>query len=675
MKYFYFDFETRSKLDLMKVGRKNYFDHESTMVTLLTYAVDDGPIKHWYWDNPMPRDLGDILCDARPYYKVAHNIAFDIECMKMFKSHHWMSLKNFELAEHWKDKDTWIDTMALTDHARFGSSLDSVSTYLNIDKKNKVGKAAMTKQSKPAKDGTFPVVLDEEEEKVFIEYGKHDVIVCREILKHLSPHLPPFEKRLWNITYDQNKCGIPIDKDLVKLMKDIVVEQGTKLTKRFHEIFQGKYNTIGSPKLKEFFKRYYPYCDNLKAETVEQMWNDTRKVPQLVREVLYIKKQSSSSSVAKVKKILDVEYGEYIYDNLHYHKDHNKRWAGHGVQIQNFPRSVYKEGDLDYKDDEFLDNAKVSHLMGDLDIPWVKNNLRRVFKAHDGKKLFCADLGKIEPTVIFWLCGMGQVPSDWYEQQAANIYGKKPEDIGKDSEERQLGKTACLSCGYGAGAEKFQGICRKEGINISGNMAITAVQSYRQLHPQVTQWWRGLGNAFKQAEAFGVSNYQKKIYFSRQLNTDGKSFDIVIALPSGSQLFYRRVKVDGDEITYLNPNKGRVHLWGGTIFEHVVSALARDILGYGLINLVEAGYHTLGTIHDEIWILSDPQIPKDLPLGEHTGKTIWEKAGLKVNPPLILWNEDDIKKDILKIMTKVPEWAKGLKNLTAELVVHERYAK
>lgn len=476
MTYFYFDFETRSELDLSKVGRKNYFDHESTQVTLLTYAVDDGAIKHWYFDQPVPRDLVAILTNETPYYKVAHNIAFDIECMKLFERLQWVYWNNnHSLPAHWWDKKTWVDTMALTDLHRFGSSLDSVSKYLNIDTKDKVGKAAMTKQSKPAKDGTFPVILNKEEEEAFINYGGHDVEVCRKIIQTIGRPLPAFERSLWEITYEQNQRGIPVDITLVKEMEKIIGCEAKKLTARFHEIFQGKYNTIGSPKLKEFFQRYYPYCENLQAETVEKMWLDKRQVPVLVREVLYIKRQASSSSVAKVKKILQHEHEGVVYDLLHYHRDHNKRWAGHGVQIQNFPRSIYKEGDLDFKDPQFTNNAIIKNLGEGLDIPWVKNNLRRVWQAPEGQRLFCADLSKIEPTIIFWMCGMGQVPDKWYEKQAASIYGRKPEEIGKDSEERQLGKAACLSCGYGAGGPKFQTMCLKAGLDISLELAKRAV--------------------------------------------------------------------------------------------------------------------------------------------------------------------------------------------------------
>ena len=642
MRYFYFDFETRSKLDLKKVGRKNYFEHPSTETTLLTYAIDDGPIKHWFHDQPVPRDLIEILNDETPYYKVAHNISFDIECVKLFAEYQFVLL---ELADHWWDKSTWIDTMSLTDLHRFGSSLDAVSRYLGIDCKDKIGKAAMVKQSRPNKEGEFPIYLNEEEIKAFIEYGKHDVRVCREILKALPDPLGPFEKGLWDITYNMNVRGIPLDLELVELMRDIVVEQGTKLTKRFHEIFQGRYNTIGSPKLKEFFKRYYPYIENLQAETIEKMWFDDREVPALVREVLAIKRASSSSSVAKVKKMLNMEHEGVIYDNLHYHKNMNTRWAGRGVQIQNFPRSVYKKGDLDFRDPEFTKNSIIEHEMSGLDIPWVKNNLRRVFKAPEGYKIYCADWSKIEPVVMFWLLNIGEVPKNWYERQAASIYGEKVEDIGKDSEERMLGKITCLSSGYGAGAVKFRTICNKMGLSISEDMAVNAIRSYRQLHPQVGAWWGGLETAFKVAFSIGRADCEGKVFFTRVKNVDGKTTDIVMKLPSGNRLYYRRVKIDGNDITYLNANLGRTKVWGGIFLEHCVSALARDILGIGLIRLEEAGYKTIASVHDEILLIAEAD------------------------------KEEQVKVDMENLMTIVPEWAKGLKGLAVDIVAEQRYAK
>lgn len=183
----------------------------------------------------------------------------------------------------------------------------------------------------------------------------------------------------------------------------------------------------------------------------------------------------------------------------------------------------------------------------------------------------------------------------------------------------------------------------------------------------------------------------EKLRFLRHTNINGTGIDIEVILPSGSSLYYRRVQIyqsiktfegghqkEVDDITYLNPNKGRVSLWGGTLFGHIISAIARDILGEGLIALENAGYKTLGTIHDEVWVICPKQILKSLPSpkimcdGEDVTGDTWSKI---TNLPASLWGEKEIGDDILKKLTAVPEWAKGLKGLGADLVVNRRYAK
>ncbi len=50
------DFETRSPVDLRKVGAHVYAGHPSTQIICVAYAVDDGPVQLWRPGEPVPEE-------------------------------------------------------------------------------------------------------------------------------------------------------------------------------------------------------------------------------------------------------------------------------------------------------------------------------------------------------------------------------------------------------------------------------------------------------------------------------------------------------------------------------------------------------------------------------------------------------------------------------------------
>ena len=57
----YYDIEKRSELNLKKVGADRYATDESTEVRCVGYALDDGPVKLWTPDQPVPKDVADHI--------------------------------------------------------------------------------------------------------------------------------------------------------------------------------------------------------------------------------------------------------------------------------------------------------------------------------------------------------------------------------------------------------------------------------------------------------------------------------------------------------------------------------------------------------------------------------------------------------------------------------------
>ena len=642
--YFYFDCETRSPLDLKKVGRANYFRHPKTEVTLISWAINNGPVEQWAVGDKIPALLISTLACIDSYMKVAHNIGFDVAAIDVFAKKY-----RLHLANHWNDPSTFVDTVALGSYYRVGFSLDGICKYFGVDTKAIQGKTIMRKQSKPDRNEVFPVELSEEEWVKFKEYGKHDVEMCRRIHQKFDP-LPTHEKLIWEWTFKNNLDGITVDEGLLFLMKLILNRDAHNLLPKFKKIVgTGK---IGSTKLKDYFSKYFDYCKDMKATTVKTMLNDPdTSIPVDVRTALKIKAMLGSTSVKKVFKALDLVCDKSIKDTLTYHRAITKRWSGKdsggsvGLQVQNFPRSNYTDKDLDPNDPDFVHKAYQVYDLGGLDSQWVKNNLRRIFIAREGKHIHCADYSRIEPVVIFWLAGIGSIPDKWYEAMASKVFDADIADIKKDSYERHIGKFASLSCGYGISPKGFEIKAGDAGVIVDNFLAHRCVQEYRSTHNLVVQQWHLFDNAFKHTFNTGEDTFECRgmVRFRRLKGLTPGTLDMEITLPSGGKIFYRKVEMDGKNITYLTADRGRVKLWHGALMEHICSGTARELMASALLRLEREGYRVINTIHDELWVEADPG--------------------------------DKVQQEIKRLMEIKPAWAKGLKELKVEIESGERYLK
>ena len=68
------DIETRSRIDLKRVGAVRYADHASTEALCLGFAVDDEPVKIWsMWNNdPVPPEFIEAAHDPL-WLTASHN--------------------------------------------------------------------------------------------------------------------------------------------------------------------------------------------------------------------------------------------------------------------------------------------------------------------------------------------------------------------------------------------------------------------------------------------------------------------------------------------------------------------------------------------------------------------------------------------------------------------------
>lgn len=618
---FFFDFETRSRVDLLKVGAVKYAVDQSTEPYLLTYAFGrHGEVREWYNGMQVPDDLQDVAKNPEKYLMLAFNLEFDYLI--------WVA-KFLTICGGGKNPalNDLLDVMGITNYFKVGGSLEAAAKALGYSEgKDKAGGVIMRKMMKPGRDGSFHVPTNEEWNKVRY-YGFLDTKLLRDIYYRLPP-MPESEKYLWRWTFHTNITGIAIDTDLLNVLSGILQENLPGLEKEYEAIVGEKLKSVKS---QAYFRQWVPTLNSLDKATVRDLMIDRKTIfPPEAQRALEIKAEAGSSSIAKIPTIIRMLYNGRVFGLLQYAKAHTLRWSGQGVQIQNFPRPDYKSKDK-LPDLERSDLAQVIEfgVKPTLQEPilFVKNLLRRVFTASKGKTLYSGDWSKMEPTVLYWLLDLGPIPNKWYEEMAAAIYSIPVESVGKESRERALGKEAQLGGGYGMGAKAFrENLYTKTGMAITMDESKKIVYSYRNANPKVVEFWSDLENAFSRAiKGDTISLCNGRVIFMPMLSPVR---GVRVKLPSGEFLHYphaqiRKVDKMVDKIGYVNgvaqvigkekktenaltyfqyEKHGPVvkSVYGGLLCENVVSATARCCMGPAIYRLQELGFHVIAQIHDEI---------------------------------------------------------------------------
>jgi DNA polymerase len=262
--------------------------------------------------------------------------------------------------------------------------------------------------------------------------------------------------------------------------------------------------------------------------------------------------------------------------------------------------------------------------------------------ASPGHVLYCADFSNIEARLAFWIAEHEEGLKAFrqgrklYEEMASAAFDIPLESVTKDSIERFVGKESVLGCQYGMGWSKFLRNCHQKGVKqVTDDMAKKAVCTYREVHAPIPALWRSLEEGTIQAIANPKNSYRVK-----RLSVYVKNNFLHIQLPSQRKLRYYKPRLVNKllasgrlvpEIRYMGMDFHEwkeVPIWGGTLTNHVVQGIARDLMVSAMMNTENAGYKTLLTVHDEC--LSE----RSIGLGSI--------------------------EDYIKRFTKLPDWAQGL---------------
>jgi DNA polymerase len=215
-----------------------------------------------------------------------------------------------------------------------------------------------------------------------------------------------------------------------------------------------------------------------------------------------------------------------------------------------------------------------------------------------------------------------------YSVFASKIYER--EITKKDPVERFVGKTCILGLGYGTGALKLQHTLKTQppGADLTEEECVDIVKLYRAENDKIIKLWKDGDKLLKDLADWEKG--KKPYYYGKhkclQIHEEG------IRLPNGLYIRYPDLALDTEESNsgyVYKSRKGPVNIWGGSVVENVVQALARIVVGEQMLE-INKRYPVVLTVHD---------------------------AAVCVIP---IKEKDEAMTYIMDVMSTAPEWATGL---------------
>lgn len=605
------DFETYSAADLPACGLDNYARHPSTGVHCIGWAFDDEPVRVSDEDEMNCGVLWRIDEHVRSGGAVvAHNAAFELAIWNKVcvPKYGWRELKPEQMR----------CTMAQAYAMSLPGSLDKASSALGIDQqKDLAGARVMMQLAKPKLDGTFWKPEDDPAkfEKLYA-YCKQDVEVERALDERMM-QLSPQEQALWVLDYNINQRGVQVDLPSINAAIKLVEAEKARLDSQMLRTTGGVVGKCSEVQLLvKWIRTQGVEIQGLaKADVLDAL---TGELPPLVKSALHLRQEGGKSSTAKLIAMRDRASSDgRVRGTLQYHGASTGRWAGRGIQVQNFPRPrpatkpKHIEDIIDHLDDRDYIDINYGPVMDAM-----ADSLRAMITAKPNHELIAMDFSAIEARVLAWLAGEEKVLEIFrthgkiYEHAASGIYNKPIEAVTKD--ERQIGKVAVLALGYGGGVGAFQSMARVYGVKVGDDKADEIKKAWRDSHKRIVRYWYDLEGAAINAVELGV--VCKAGPAGRQIAFVKKGSFLWCKLPSGRVLCYPYPQIKEIEtpwgetksaLVFMSVN-GTTNKWeetktyGGSLSENVTQAVARDLLAEALPRLEDNGFPVVFHAHDEV---------------------------------------------------------------------------
>lgn len=697
------DYETRSELDIKKVGAGTYARHPSTEIMSLAYAVDNGPVKHldeYELEDELETLELRLLANDPAVIFVAHNA--------MFEQLIWRNCMTFIApcppTQRWRCTAAKAAAMALP--RRLGQVAETLR--LAVQKDTDGGKAMMklTKPRRPSQ--TDPdqywrhrTALDD-----FAAMYKYNVIdvETERLVDHALPDLSAFEQRVWEIDQQINMRGVFIDVRAVKRAIELMEIHKERLQEEFKLL---TCLDVDSPTQRVKFIRHLKIFHNItlpdtQSATLQRLADHPKSNP-TVKRLCEILLELGKAASKKYQAMLNRHCDGVLTDLFLYCAASTGRWGGRGVQLHNLKRptvdgeavaqSLLSQESYEKFTEQF---GKQFGKFNDA----ISSGVRSMIRAREGYEFVAADYSGIEARVLAWVAGQADKldlfrrNEEFYCRAAEQIYGY-PVTKKANPDERQVGKVSELALGYEGGIGAFGQMAKGYGVKLepiyghlintvseeekeraenayklyksrtkTGQLSYKAAfasdiikQRWRRSNQRIVKFWIDVRDAAIRAVETGEQVLVGASSFDRPTIVFFVENDFLMCrLPSGRCLAYYKPKVTekktpwGDmkpALSFSNANSvtGKVEstgAYGGLLTENIVQAISRDILAYAIVKVTEAGHQVAMHVHDEIVI--------ETPEGQCSVE------------------------ELEQLMLDLPDWARGLP-LNAEGWKGKRYRK
>jgi DNA polymerase len=607
------DVETRSALDLRRVGAARYAAHPSTDTWVVAWAVDDQKVQLWLPSNSVPQAILEAIADPDCVF-VAHNAGFERAILEhiLTPRYGWPAIP----IKRWRCTMVMCLAMALP------AKLKKVAPILGL-KHQKADDDIMHRMAKPRQPrvgedpAAGPYWFDDPEHlQQLYDYCEQDVECERELYRRLPP-LIPAEQELWQLSEVINDRGFYTDGVLIEKAIAISTAAEHAIRDELRQLTGGAVETPNQvDKIIAWLAAHGCEIADLQKPTVAHALRRNNLLSE-VRRVLELRQEAAHAAANKFPAMRAWRCTDgRIRGAFRFHGAATGRWSAGGPQPQNFRKEV---DNIAPKFDAVMagDLEKVRAFGSPLEV--IGDISRAAICAASGYRLVHGDYSAIESRGTAWLAGERDKLAQWKRfDETGNPHDEPYYVLGRalgfpEETARAYGKIADLAFGYGGGIAAYRRFAPKDDATTDKQIRIYQ-QTWQARHPQTKQCWYGIGRAAVAAISapLTIVTYGRLKLECRHLHEIPFLF---IKLPSGRELAYPFAKLIRNDrgnaaVSYWDnsilqpggwgeyrPGRGA---WGGDFFQNAVQAIARDHLAAALRRIEAAGYPVVVHVHDAI---------------------------------------------------------------------------
>jgi DNA polymerase len=375
----------------------------------------------------------------------------------------------------------------------------------------------------------------------------------------------------------------------------------------------------------------------------------------VTREIVEAYDQGSNSSVSKFSAMLlradpvtARVHGAFIFAGA----GQTSRYSSKGLQVHNFRRDVWSADEAEALKRIMEVGGDIAVFSGMTVMDTLAKLLRPAIIPEEGHSFVVSDWSAIEARVLPWLSDSvgGEKILDIF-RDGRDIYVETANDMAMD--DRQTGKVAVLSLGFGGAVGALQAMCKNYGVIMSDAEAQTVVDRWREANVWAINFWNALEAAT--IRAVRAPNRVQKVGRLRYIFAPKLlGGTLLCILPDDSVIQYPYARLEKGGVTCMKASVKpaadsteewpRMRLWGGFLAENVTQSTAAALLKDALRECYSADLPVTGHVHDEI-IVEVPDTEVELATAR-----------------------------LQNIMESCPMWAEGLP-LTAAPAIMKRYGK